>query len=356
MPRIPQTTVVLALLSVLLIPCIAGAIPAERTVMFELLTTRVCVNCWKAEDALELLRTTYGPLGPCVVAYHDYPGPDPVATAETVARIDWYMSDPKFAPYDEQYPLVIVDGDSVVVGAATVAGAYAEYQQDFLARKAIGSPVTIKVEGSIAARDGDVDITVKVVDTMPLGPNVLRVVVAEEVVAATPDTFLYVARDLLDDETLLISAVGESVVVNRTFTVDPSWDVSELDVVAFVQDDSDKEILQSGALSFDETSVGDDDVWGNARFSIKQNAPNPFGSTTAIAFSVPVGHEPASLTVHDVAGRKVRTLVDGRLDAGPHTAAWDGRDSRGHRVAPGIYFCRLEVAGESVARKMVVLR
>jgi len=356
MTRISQAVTAILLVSTLLVPHSVGAELTERTVMIELLTTRVCVNCWKAEEALKLRKSTYGPLGPCVVSYHDYPGPDPVATAETVARIDWYTSDPKFAPYDEQYPLAITDGDSIVVGAPTVAGAYAEYQQDFLARKAIGSPVTVAIEGSIAARDGDVDITVRIVDTMPLGPNVLRVVVAEEEVAAPPDTFLYVARDLLDDETLVISAVGESAVVNRTFAVDPGWDVSKLDVVAFVQDDSTKEIMQSAALSFDETSVGDDDVWGDARFSIKQNCPNPFISTTAISFSLPSGREPASLTVYDVAGRKVRTLVDDRLDAGPHTAAWDGKDSRGHRVAPGIYFCRLEMLGKAASAKMVLLR
>jgi hypothetical protein len=356
MKRLLKAGAAIALLFVLLIPCVAGAVPAERTVIFELLTTRVCTNCWKAEEALELLRTTYGPLAPCVVAYHDYPGPDPVATAETVARIDWYMSDPKFSPYDGLYPLVITDGDSIVVGAPTVAGAYAEYQKDFLGRKAIGSPVTVKVEGSIAARGGDVDITVKVVDTMPTGPNVLRVVVTEEAVAAPPDTFLYVARDILDEETLLISAVGESVVVNRTFTVDPGWDVSKLDVIAFVQDDSDKEIIQSAALSFDETSVGDDDVWADTRFGIRHNSPNPFGASTEIAFSVPAGRESASLAVYDVAGREVLTLVDGRLEPGAQSVVWDGRDSRGHRVAPGIYFCRLEVAGESATRKMVVLR
>jgi hypothetical protein len=352
--RFLKSGLAVGLLLAVLIPAVAGAVPAERTVLFELLTTRVCTNCWKAEEALELLRETYGPLAPCVVAYHDYPGPDPVATDETVARIDWYMSDPKFSPYDGQYPLVIGDGDSIVVGAPTVAGAYAEYQQDFLALKASGSPVTVKVDGSIASRNGDVDITVKVVDTMPTGPNVLRVVVTEESVAAAPDTFLFVARDILDEETLLISAVGESVVVNRTFTVDPGWDVSKLDVIAFVQDDSDKRILQAGALSFDETSVGDDDVWAN--LSIRHIAPNPFNASAEIAFSVPGRHDPASLTIYDVAGRRVRTLVDGPVEAGPQSVVWNGRDSSGHRVAPGIYFCRLELAGASVARKMVVLR
>jgi hypothetical protein len=354
MKRLLKSGLAIGLLLAILIPAVAGAIPAERTVVFELLTTRVCTNCWKAEEALELLRETYGPLAPCVIAYHDYPGPDPVATDETVARIDWYMSDPKFSPYADQYPLVIGDGDSIVVGAPTVAGAYEEYQEDFLALKAVGSPVTIKVEGSIAARDGNVGITVKVVDAMPTGPNVLRVVVTEESVSAPPDTFLYVARDILDEETLLISAVGESVVVNRAFTVDSGWDVSKLDVIAFVQDDSNKRVLQAGALSFDETSVGDDDVWGS--LSIRHVAPNPFSASAEIAFSVPAGSGAASLTVYDVAGRRVRTLIDDSVEAGPQSVVWNGRDSSGHRVAPGIYVCRLETAGESVARKIVVLR
>ena len=146
------------------------------------------------------------------------------------------------------------------------------------------------------------------------------------------------------------------MVVNKTFAVDPGWDPDKLDVVAFVQDDSNKEILQSAALKNVETSVGDDDVWSSTRLSIKQNSPNPFGASTEIAFSVSAGHGPASLAIYDVAGRRVRTLVDGRLDAGPHTAAWDASDSRGHRVAPGIYFCRLEMEGEAVARKIAVLR
>jgi hypothetical protein len=204
------------------------------------------------------------------------------------------------------------------------------------------------------ARDGDVDVKVKVVDPMPPGPNVLRFVVTEHPVIVEPDTFKYVTRDILEEEMLLISAVGESVVVNRTFAVDPGWDVSKLDVIAFVQDDSDKEILQAGALSADATSVGDDDVW--ASFSIRHVSPNPFGASAEIAFSVPAGRELVSLAVYNVAGRRVRTLMSGSLDAGPHSAVWNGRDSRGHRVAPGVYFCRLEAAGESVARKMVLLK
>jgi flagellar hook assembly protein FlgD len=49
----------------------------------------------------------------------------------------------------------------------------------------------------------------------------------------------------------------------------------------------------------------------------------------------------------------VRTVVEGSFSEGDHTAAWDGRDSQGHRVSPGTYFVRLQTGGESVTRKVV---
>ena len=57
----------------------------------------------------------------------------------------------------------------------------------------------------------------------------------------------------------------------------------------------------------------------------------------------------------DVAGRPVRTLVDGRLEPDEYTVRWDGRDSTGSRVAAGIYFCRLRGGKTDVTAKMVRL-
>jgi hypothetical protein len=61
--------------------------------------------------------------------------------------------------------------------------------------------------------------------------------------------FDFVARDLLEPQTLEVSAVGDTALVERFFTLEPSWDESELDVIAFVQDESTGEILQSARLS-----------------------------------------------------------------------------------------------------------
>ena len=62
------------------------------------------------------------------------------------------------------------------------------------------------------------------------------------------------------------------------------------------------------------------------------------------------------LTVYDLAGRRVRRLLDGRLEAGDHVAKWNGRDERERAQSSGIYFCRLTAGGESASRKMILMK
>ncbi|MBD3349147.1 MAG: T9SS type A sorting domain-containing protein [Candidatus Eisenbacteria bacterium] len=102
-----------------------------------------------------------------------------------------------------------------------------------------------------------------------------------------------------------------------------------------------------------ETGVpGDGDA---LRFELSQNRPNPFNPATTVAFELPAAGE-VELSVYNVAGRRVATLVDGRVDAGRHTAVWKGTDDRGESVASGVYFFRLTRDGESVSRKGVLLK
>jgi flagellar hook assembly protein FlgD len=63
-----------------------------------------------------------------------------------------------------------------------------------------------------------------------------------------------------------------------------------------------------------------------------------------------------SLSVYDVNGRLVKTLVDEDAEAGTHLAVWDGTDSTGHRVARGIYFCRMAADEFSATAKVVLLK
>ncbi len=84
--------------------------------------------------------------------------------------------------------------------------------------------------------------------------------------------------------------------------------------------------------------------------------PNPFRAGTRISFAVPRPGR-VRLSVHDVRGRRVADLWNGPGPAaGRHTVRWDGRDTGGRAVAPGVYFLRLEAGGEFVTRKMVHFR
>jgi hypothetical protein len=85
------------------------------------------------------------------------------------------------------------------------------------------------------------------------------------------------------------------------------------------------------------------------------NAPNPFKNTTAIRFSLAEAGR-ASLVIYDLNGRKVRTLIDGEITAGEHTAHWNGRGDDGIQAKPGFYFYRLESPGFRQTKKMVMLQ
>jgi hypothetical protein len=88
---------------------------------------------------------------------------------------------------------------------------------------------------------------------------------------------------------------------------------------------------------------------------ITGNYPNPFNPETTIRFTILAGGRTV-LTVHDVRGRRVATLIDAEMPSGVHQVRWDGRNSQGHPVASGIYFCRLGVGGRSSSAKLVLLK
>ncbi len=89
-------------------------------------------------------------------------------------------------------------------------------------------------------------------------------------------------------------------------------------------------------------------------FALAPNAPNPFRSSTRVHFSLPrAGH--VRLSVLDVSGRVVRTLLDGETTAGRHDAEWDGRDATGRSVSSGVYFCEIQGAGQSLRQRMIKL-
>ena len=90
-------------------------------------------------------------------------------------------------------------------------------------------------------------------------------------------------------------------------------------------------------------------------FELRQNHPNPVRHATTIDYVLERTGS-VDLSVYDLRGRRVRSLVSGDRTAGPAAAIWDGRDELGKTVAAGTYFYRLEVGGQTETRRMVVVR
>jgi len=83
--------------------------------------------------------------------------------------------------------------------------------------------------------------------------------------------------------------------------------------------------------------------------------PNPFDSHASVSFQSP-GLSALTLQVFDTTGRLVRTQPLGNFSAGQHTITWDGRDSLGAGLAPGLYFIRLQGAEQQASAKVVLVR
>jgi hypothetical protein len=83
-------------------------------------------------------------------------------------------------------------------------------------------------------------------------------------------------------------------------------------------------------------------------------APNPARGTVRLALDLPADAR-VSLTLYDVAGRRVRMLVDGAMPAGSHAVTWDGRDDGGRVVGAGIYLARARWTGFAQERRLVRL-
>ncbi len=90
-------------------------------------------------------------------------------------------------------------------------------------------------------------------------------------------------------------------------------------------------------------------------FSLLAASPNPFGDRTLVRWQL-ARDARVRADVFDVRGRRVVTLLDAARPAGPGEVFWAGHDGNGQRVAAGVYFIRVEAAGEVATRRMVLVR
>ncbi len=112
--------------------------------------------------------------------------------------------------------------------------------------------------------------------------------------------------------------------------------------------------------SFGNLTVGDVGVDDNnpaipASYSLSQNYPNPFNPATVINYSIERKGN-VEISVFNILGQKVVTLLNGEVEAGQHSIVWNGTDQNGGEAASGIYFYKMVTENYVDTRKMVLMR
>jgi hypothetical protein len=103
------------------------------------------------------------------------------------------------------------------------------------------------------------------------------------------------------------------------------------------------------------SDVGDDETTIDLQPAIFTCSPNPFNPSSTLSFSV-TQHQHVEITIYNILGRRVRTLLDADTEPGLHHLSFNGRDDRGQSLASGVYLARLSQGNSSRVVKMVLLR
>jgi len=86
----------------------------------------------------------------------------------------------------------------------------------------------------------------------------------------------------------------------------------------------------------------------NSKITDVTNYPNPFNPTATISFNL-TGPSRVTLTIYNILGQNVETLIDNKILDGPQTAEWNG-----DKHASGIYFYRIKTDHEVITKKMLL--
>jgi hypothetical protein len=144
------------------------------------------------------------------------------------------------------------------------------------------------------------------------------------------------------------SAAGAGSLAVLTFRPKGEIDDARFDVLEGLVFDAD---LLSNSMNVEALDVRP--VPGE--FALHQNFPNPFNPETTIAYDLSEGGR-VELSIYNVTGQVVRTLVSEEQPAGRYRIQWSGDDAFGRQVASGIYFYRIQTESTHAVRKLMLLK
>jgi uncharacterized protein (DUF362 family) len=113
--------------------------------------------------------------------------------------------------------------------------------------------------------------------------------------------------------------------------------------------------LKFKSLSNSQTSLSEENLPQTMSFTLYDNYPNPFNSTTIICYDIDKTTH-VKLSIYDVNGRLVKNLYDEQQNAGHYKLSWDGHNENGFQVSSGVYFYNLQKENQQLTKKLIFLK
>lgn len=331
----------------------ALAVATDRMVVGEMFTNTSCGPCYPAELRLDQISIDYAEVF-ALIRYHVWwPSQgDPYYQfniSEATTRNNYYQNN--YAPH------FFIDGN--VDGGSN----YGAWEAQIDNESFNFSTLQMELWGTFDSdsRDGTISVRIIAEDDPALSNLRLRLALTESDIRWNAPNGINVHnqtfRDMIPSTygQAISLAMGDTLEFTFPFATRTPMADANCEIVAFVQSEQNRHILQSAKIALPDlspTGIDDGNIPGS--FSLSQNYPNPFNAETRIDFQTGGGN--VLLEVFDITGAKVAKLVDGDFAPGAYSVHWEGRSPEGASLSSGTYFYRLKDASGSETRGMTLLK
>lgn len=334
-------------LGFILPPAAQGA--PQRVPLGLLVTNWDCAPCAPANQVLDDWYATAGDDFALIRVHCWWPGADDPIYRDNIEQSEWLIWDTPNGPDSAPHLWV----DNVVNG-----GVYPENMVGYLEDRA-RVPALLALDAAWNGADSELAVTVDIPADLPAADYRLFVAVTEDSIAAQGSNgepmHHQAFRFLYPDTTglVVVAAAGVQELTVPT-PLNNRWRIEQLRAVAYVQDRGTGEVMNAATLKLVEmpTAVAQETAPAGVAVSAY---PNPFNPVARIRYATTNDGE-VTVRVHDLAGRTVRTLVQGPRRAGQHEAVWQGRDRNGRAMSSGVYLVQVRSRGQVASQKLVLAR